>query len=101
VLIVWAGTLSFWMRSGAEGAAERRLVIWGREHLDKDVVPVSTGTLEDLKVRRRSEIIVDFGFNFLLGETRQSLDSNWTYTQGNKFKLGLNLNQQQNKENSF
>jgi hypothetical protein len=40
------------------------LDIRGSEHLDKDVVPVLTGVLDDLKVR--SEIVVDFGFNFLL-----------------------------------
>jgi len=46
------------------------------EDLGRDAAPVSSiSLLQDLKVRRRSEIIVVFGFTFLFAETGQSQDS--------------------------
>jgi hypothetical protein len=50
------------------------------EDLRRDDVPVPISLVEDLKVRRRSKVVPDLGIIFLLAETGQSQDSDWTYT---------------------
>jgi hypothetical protein len=71
-LIAAADTSSCWMSSGAE---ECPLDILGCEHTGRDVFTVSKSLLEDLKLRRRSEITLEFGITSLLAETGHSQDS--------------------------
>jgi hypothetical protein len=74
-LMAAADASSCWMSSGAEEAEECSLDTLGYEHTGRDVFTVSKSLLEDLKLRRRSEITLEFGITSLLAETGHSQDS--------------------------
>jgi hypothetical protein len=74
-LMAAADASSCWMSSGAEEAEKCSLDTLGCEHTGRDVFTVSKSLLEDLKLRRRSEITLEFGITSLLAETGHSQDS--------------------------